>query len=74
MLHRKLALELQAMQHANGRPLCVLYSGLGLSFPLSYRKDNAPAQSGVVGQGPVVTFNLLRPDGSFVGYRYLNST
>ena len=24
---------------------------------------------GAVGQGPVVTFNLLRPDGSYVGYR-----
>lgn len=28
----------------------------------------APAP-GVVGQGPVVAFNLQRPDGSFVGYR-----
>lgn len=27
------------------------------------------ALAGVVGQGPVVAFNLLRPDGSFVGYR-----
>ena len=29
----------------------------------------APLPPGVGGQGPVVTFNLLRADGSFVGYR-----
>ena len=28
-----------------------------------------PLPPGVAGQGPVVTFNLLRADGSFVGYR-----
>ena len=28
------------------------------------------AVPGVTDQGPVVTFNMLRPDGQFVGYRW----
>lgn len=33
-------------------------------------QGSGAAPAGVVGQGPVVAFNLLRPDGSFVGYRW----
>lgn len=55
---------LSELRHANGTPLCVLY---GAHHPtLDQPSLGSP---GAAGQGPVVTFNLLRPDRSFVGYR-----
>ena len=42
------------MRHGNGRPVCVLYCDTDYEDPTS--------------QGAIVNFNLLRADGSFVGY------
>lgn len=42
------------MRHENGRPVCVLYSETDYEDPSS--------------QGAIVNFNILRADGSFVGY------
>lgn len=42
------------MKHSNGRQVCVLYH---------HNEFNDPCE-----QGGVVTFNLMRPDGSYVGY------
>ena len=58
---RWFAERLVALRHADGAPLCVLYGAHHLQ-----PRAQAP---GAVGQGPVVTFNLLRHDGSFFGYR-----
>ena len=43
-----------AMKHNNGKPLCVLYHDEDFT-------DHSR-------QGGIVTFNLLRPDGRYVGY------
>ena len=53
-----------SLQHSNGAPVCTLYgahSGGGGAA--------AAAAGGAVGQGAVLAFSVLRPDGSFVGYR-----
>jgi len=50
-----------ALRHADGAPLCVLYG--------AHRLQPGAQAPGAVGQGPVVTFNLLCHDGSFFGYR-----
>ena len=42
------------MRHGNGRSVCVLYCDTDYEDPNS--------------QGAIVNFNLLRADGSFVGY------
>ncbi len=63
-LHRWFATRLVALQHTTGKPLCVV---CGAHHLLARASANAP---GAVGQGPVVTFNLLRPDDSFFGYRF----
>ena len=52
------------MRHANGTPFCLVYGAHSLSSD-----QPSPGSPGAVGQGPVVTFNLLRLDGSYVGYR-----
>ena len=46
--------KMAAMRHSNGRPVCLLYHQEGLINQAE--------------QGGVVTFNVVRPDGSFVGY------
>ncbi|KAF5730824.1 molybdenum cofactor sulfurase [Tripterygium wilfordii] len=47
---------LLALKHENGASVCTLYG----SHPLKVFHDES---------GPVVSFNLKRPDGSWVGYR-----
>ena len=42
------------LRHSNGSPVCVLYCTGGFGSPES--------------QGPIVNFNLLRPNGELVGY------
>lgn len=61
------------MRHSNGQPVCVLY---GAHPPHPESEQTQPhvgggmqSLPGAAGQGPVIAFNLLRPDGSFVGYR-----
>ncbi|GAQ81349.1 molybdenum cofactor sulfurase [Klebsormidium nitens] len=49
------ARELLSLRHSNGRKACVLYG-------------NHAANDGQ-NQGPIIAFNLVRPDGSWVGYR-----
>ncbi|KAL0025505.1 hypothetical protein WJX77_007273 [Trebouxia sp. C0004] len=58
---RWFAERLVALRHADGASLCVLYG--------AHHLQPGAQAPGVVGQGPVVTFNLLRHDGSFFGYR-----
>lgn len=43
-----------ALKHSNGQSLCVLY-----------HRENF---SDIAKQGAVLAFNLLRSDGSFIGY------
>jgi len=47
--------QLAQWHHSNGQPLAILYHE-GRQFDY------------VETQGPIVNFNLLRPDGSFVGF------
>ncbi|KAI3430783.1 hypothetical protein D9Q98_009195 [Chlorella vulgaris] len=61
-----LAQQLTSLRHWNGAPVCMLY---GSYEALLQPQSAARQQPGVVGQGPVVAFNLLRADGSCVGYR-----
>ncbi len=58
---RWFAQRLVALRHADGAPLCVLYG--------AHHLQPGAQAPGAVGQGPVVTFNMLRHDGSFFGYR-----
>jgi len=58
---RWFAQRLVALRHADDAPLCVLYG--------AHQLQPGAQAPGAVGQGPVVTFNLLRHDGSFFGYR-----
>ena len=50
--------ELAAMTHENGAPVLRLYHDL--------------RRVGVDSQGPIIAFNVLRPDGSYVGYAEVN--
>lgn len=43
-----------AMKHVSGKPLCKIYCKTGF-------KD-------VTAQGPIINFNLLRTNGTFIGY------
>ncbi|KAK9787728.1 hypothetical protein WJX73_008150 [Symbiochloris irregularis] len=64
-LTRHMAESLQEMHHGNGRPVCALYGAhAGTVLP-----DARYMPPGIIGQGPIVTFNIMRPDGTFVGYR-----
>lgn len=47
---------LLGLQHANGAAVCTLYGSNSLKFS-SHES------------GPIVSFNLKRPDGSWFGYR-----
>jgi hypothetical protein len=47
-----------------------LGSGAALIDEKPLWQDKAPV--GVVGQGPVVTFSVVRADGSWVGYRWIH--
>lgn len=65
--------RLSNLTHANSAPLCVLYSGHpdAISAPEHNNEQHSHQQhSQQHSQGPVVTFNVLRPDGSFFGYRW----
>ena len=53
-LARHVYTNMAAMRHANDMPLCVLY-----------HKEDFRERSR---QGGIVVFNLLRSDGSFIGY------
>eukprot|EP01018_Ginkgo_biloba_P031481 Gb_30425 [translate_table: standard] len=56
--------KLAALRHSNGVQVCVLYGrhNIGVSDFVNYWGPSCQ-------QGPVVTFNLKRSDGSWVGYR-----
>jgi len=56
------AREMDAMRHCNGERVCEIY---GRHTPGS--KDTKAAFE--VGQGPVIAFNLMRSDSSYVGYK-----
>ena len=62
---RRCVLRLQTLSHSNGAPVVHLYGAHAAA------KHPSPALGlqAAVGQGPVIAFNLLRPDGSWVGYR-----
>lgn len=47
-------LNLSKLQHGNGKPLAEIYGGVKFESP--------------EGQGGVVTFNILRSDGAYIGY------
>jgi hypothetical protein len=77
-----LASQLSALRHWNGAPVCTLYgahqqrnrqqldAGPGAAAAAAAVSPlPSPRAVGVCGQGAVVAFNLLRSDGSFVGYR-----
>ncbi|KAH7444136.1 hypothetical protein KP509_02G066600 [Ceratopteris richardii] len=52
------ALHLSGLKHANGSNLCILYNSNSLTY-----------WGNKCNQGPTVTFNLRRIDGTWVGYR-----
>ena len=54
-LARFVFLELSQWQHYNGQPVAVLY-------------HDDKAFSSIETQGPIINFNVLRPDGSYIGY------
>lgn len=56
---RRCAERLRVLRHANGTPVVHIY---GAHTP-------ALGMDAASGQGPVIAFNLLRPDGAWVGYR-----
>ena len=73
-----LARQLCAMRHGStGAPVCILYGAHHLwgvrqqqqKQESEVAKADEVAPAGVVGQGPVVAFNVLRADGTYVGYR-----
>ncbi len=61
------------MRHSSGQPVCMLYGAHAASSSAvpSAAKVSCGARclEGAVGQGPVIAFNVFRPDGTFVGYR-----
>ena len=58
-----------AMQHFNGQKVCELYGNhRGCTAPQRESESQGDV-SFEVGQGPVIAFNLLRSDASYVGYR-----
>lgn len=57
-LSRELAGQLKGLKHRNGYPSVVIYGDW--NEDMSLKMDNFP--------GPVVAFNIVRSDGSFVGY------
>ena len=63
-LRRWLAEQLASLQHANKQPVARIYGAHRLQGTQAVHA----ASAGAVAQGPTVTFNLLRADGSFVGY------
>ncbi|KXZ48630.1 hypothetical protein GPECTOR_26g533 [Gonium pectorale] len=66
-LARWLAGRLAALRHANGAPVAVLY---GRWCRTAARPGTSCGGGGAAAgdHGPTVAFNLLRPDGSWVGY------
>ncbi len=63
-----LARGLAGLRHGNDRPVAELYGGWGREG----REERG--RSSVQACGPTVTFNLLRPDGSHVGYGEVRRT
>lgn len=62
--------QLQALRHFNGQVVSVVYGAHDSPGVTGDTATDAQQQvPGALGQGPVIAFNLLRPDGSFVGYR-----
>ena len=66
---RTLAGQLTDLRHFNGSPVCQLYGGHGGSAHHAAGQPGLAVLPGTVGQGPTIALNLLRSDGSFVGYR-----
>ncbi len=71
---------LRALRHGSGAPVCRIYGAHaapppagGAAQPDQARpapaRDGVLAAPGAVGQGPTITFSVLRADGSFVGYQ-----
>ncbi len=59
--------ELTNLRHFNSQPVCKLY-GHHSNWEVAGKEQLWAG--GAVGQGPTIALNLLRPDGSYVGYRY----
>ena len=71
-LGRWLAQQMGDLKYPGGQPVARLYgahAGLLLSEAELTEEEASAVPLGAVDQGPVVTFNLLRSDGSYVGYR-----
>lgn len=74
---RFLVQKMHSLKHGNGRPLVVVYGAhqvhmadLSEEFSAATLKHFGSVEaSGAIGQGPVIAFNILRADGSFVGYK-----
>ena len=72
MRNRWLADQLGRLRHPKGQPVACLYGAYQARQEAQHQEDEEDftVPMGAADQGPVVTFNLLRPDGSFVGFRY----
>ena len=68
---RWLADQLGKLKHSKEQPAACLYGAYQAlqEAQRSEDEEDFSVPMGAVAQGPVVTFNLLRPDGSFVGFR-----
>lgn len=70
-LARWLAARLAALRHSNGAPVVRLYGDWCTELAAAVAAGRAPAAAAAAGHadhGPTVAFNLLRADGSWVGY------
>lgn len=72
LVPRWLADQLSGLRHSTSGPVCILYGAHDSSgsHPQQESKFGISCLPGAVGQGSVVAFNVLRPNGSYVGYRY----
>ncbi|CAK9203239.1 unnamed protein product [Sphagnum troendelagicum] len=57
-----MATKLTGLKHGNGTPVCILYGN-------HHHNNDDDHHHQACNQGPIVTFNLKRADGSWVGYR-----
>jgi selenocysteine lyase/cysteine desulfurase len=60
--------RLRALRHANGQAVVKLYTSVGFTPSAPLIPATGLAQGLVHTQGPTFAFNLLKADGSFVGY------
>lgn len=68
----RLAERLSALRHSNGTPACIIHGGW------LKQRDVGGTSNGrcgvAVGQGPVVAFSVVGPDGGWVGHRVVERT